>query len=106
MKSQLFSVEWVRCQITERLTRSGSNATRTGRIVLSRVKRGDLLVEFDRQAQIRNSLDQQAEYDKLVSQVAEEQAKEDEARAKNETELHRGWNGGQEFLGCRTGRAL
>ena len=100
-------MEWVRCQIPERLTRSGSNATWTGCIVLSRVKRGDLLVEFDRQAQIRNSLDKQAEYyDKLVSHVAEEQAKEDAARAKNETELHRGWNGGQEFLGCRTGRAL
>ncbi len=54
----------------------------------SRVKRGDLLVEFDRQAQIRDSLDKQAEYNKLVGQVAEEQAKEDAARAKNETELH------------------
>jgi len=54
----------------------------------SRVKRGDLLVEFDRQAQIRDALDKQAEFDKLVGQVAEQQAKENAARAKDETELH------------------
>jgi len=54
----------------------------------SRVKRGDLLVEFDRQAQIRDALDKRAEYDKLVGQVAEQQAKENAARAKDETELH------------------
>jgi len=51
------------------------------------VKRGDLLVEFDRQAQIRDSLDKQAEYDKLNGQVLEELAKEDAARAKDETEI-------------------
>src|SRR5882757_1043706 len=54
----------------------------------SRVKRGDLLVEFDRQAQMRDFLDKQAEYNKFVGQVAEEQAKESAARAKDETELH------------------
>jgi HlyD family secretion protein len=54
----------------------------------SRVKRGDLLVEFDRQAQIRDFLDKQAEYNKLVGQVSEQQAKEDVTRAKDETELH------------------
>lgn len=51
------------------------------------VKPGDLLAEFDRQAQIRDFLDKQAEYRKLVDQVAEEQAKEVAARAKDETEL-------------------
>ena len=51
------------------------------------VKHGDLLAEFDRQAQIRDFLDKQAEYRKLVDQVAEEQAKEVAARAKDETEL-------------------
>src|SRR5262249_50283080 len=40
------------------------------------VKTGEVLVEFDRQAQIRDALDKQAEYNKLVDQVAEEQAKE------------------------------
>jgi len=54
----------------------------------TRLKRGDLLVEFDSQAQVRDFLDKQAEYDKLVGQVAEEQAKESAARAKDETELH------------------
>lgn len=54
----------------------------------SHVKHGDLLVEFDRQAQIRDFLDKQAEYDKLVGQVSEQQAKENAARAKDETELH------------------
>ena len=51
------------------------------------VKRGDLLVEFDRQAQMRDIIDKQAEYQKLVDQVAGEQAKESAARAKDETEL-------------------
>ena len=44
-------------------------------------------MEFDRQAQMRDFVDKQAEYAKLVDQVAEEQAKESAARAKDETEL-------------------
>jgi multidrug resistance efflux pump len=51
------------------------------------VKKGDPLVEFDRQAQMRDYIDKQADYQKLVDQVAEEQAKENAARAKDETEL-------------------
>jgi HlyD family secretion protein len=54
----------------------------------SRVKRGDVLVEFDRQAQIKDFLDKQAEYNKILDQVKQEQAKENAARAKDETELH------------------
>jgi HlyD family secretion protein len=53
----------------------------------TRVKQGDLLVEFDRQAQMRDFVDKQAEYSKLVDQVAGEQAKDSAARAKDETEL-------------------
>jgi HlyD family secretion protein len=53
----------------------------------SRVKPGDLLVEFDRQTQMRDFVDKQADYNKLVDQVAQEQAKEDAARAKDQTEL-------------------
>jgi HlyD family secretion protein len=53
----------------------------------SRVKQGDLLAEFDRQAQIREFIDKQAEYEKLGNQVMEEQAKEIAARAKDETEI-------------------
>ena len=51
------------------------------------VKRGDLLVEFDRQAQLRDFIDKQADYGKLVDQVLEEQAKGNAARAKDETEM-------------------
>ncbi len=53
----------------------------------AKVKKGDLLVEFDRQAQMRDFVDKQADYGKLVDQVAGEQAKENAARAKDETEL-------------------
>lgn len=53
----------------------------------TKVSRGDFLVEFDRQAQMRDFVDKQAEYQKLVDQVSEEQAKESAARAKDETEL-------------------
>lgn len=53
----------------------------------TRVKRGDLLAGFDRQAQMRDFMDKQAEYQKLVDQVAQEEAKEIAAEAKDETEL-------------------
>lgn len=53
----------------------------------TKVKRGEFLVEFDRQAQMRDIVDKQAEYQKLVDQVAGEEAKEIAARAKDETEL-------------------
>jgi len=58
----------------------------------SRAKRGDLLVEFDRQAQVRDFIDKQAEYNKLVNQVLEEQARESAARAKDETEIRQAEN--------------
>ena len=51
------------------------------------VRKGDILVDFDKQSQMRDLIDKQDEYQKLVSQVAQEQAKEDSARAKDETEL-------------------
>lgn len=53
----------------------------------ARVKQGDVLVEFDRQSQMKDYVDKQADYQKLVDQVAEEQAKEIAAKAKDETEL-------------------
>jgi HlyD family secretion protein len=53
----------------------------------TRVRKGELLVEFDRQAQMRDLVDKQDEYQKLASQAAQEQAKEDAAQAKDETEL-------------------
>jgi HlyD family secretion protein len=53
----------------------------------TRVKKGDVLVEFDRQDQLRDFVDKQADYQKLVDQVAQEQAKQSVAKAKDETEL-------------------
>jgi HlyD family secretion protein len=53
----------------------------------SRVKQGDLLVEFDRQAQIRDFIDKQAQANDENAKVLEERAKEASARAKDETEI-------------------
>ena len=54
----------------------------------TRVKRGDLLVEFDRQAQLRDFVDKQAQSDDQNEKVIEEQAKEAAARAKDETGIN------------------
>jgi len=51
------------------------------------VRQGDVLVEFDRQAQLKDALDKRAAYQDLVDQVAQKRAAEDAARAKDETEL-------------------
>jgi multidrug efflux pump subunit AcrA (membrane-fusion protein) len=51
------------------------------------VKRGDLLVEFDRQAQIKAALDRQAEYREFVEQINKLQAEQTAARAHDDTEL-------------------
>jgi HlyD family secretion protein len=51
------------------------------------VKRGDVLVEFDRQAQLKDALDKRGAYQDLVDQLAQKRAAEDAARAKDETEL-------------------
>jgi len=53
----------------------------------SAVHRGDVLVEFDRQAQLRVVLDKQAEYRDLVDQIKKKQADQAAARAADETEL-------------------
>ena len=53
----------------------------------TRVKQGDLLVEFDRQAQLRDTIDKQAQSDDENEKVLEEQAREAAARAKDETEI-------------------
>src|SRR5690349_8529398 len=51
------------------------------------VKSGDLLVEFDPQAQMKDYLDKKSAYDNLVSQVAQKQTDEDIARAKDDTAM-------------------
>jgi multidrug efflux pump subunit AcrA (membrane-fusion protein) len=51
------------------------------------VKRGDLLVEFDRQQQERNALDRRAEYLDLEEQIKKKRADQEAARARDDTEL-------------------
>jgi len=53
----------------------------------TRVRKGDLLVEFDRQAQLRDSIDRQAESTTQNENVLEAKAKEEAAVAKDETEI-------------------
>lgn len=53
----------------------------------AQARQGDVLAEFDRQAQVRNFMDKQAEYEDLANKVMEEQAKESAARAADETEI-------------------
>ena len=55
----------------------------------TRVRHGDLLAEFDRQAQMRIFLDKQAEYVDLANKTVEAQAKEVADRAKDETEIEK-----------------
>ncbi len=51
------------------------------------VKKDDLLVEFDPQAQTKDYLDKKSTYDNLVSQVAQKQSDEEIARAKDDTAM-------------------
>ena len=55
----------------------------------ARVRQGDLLAEFDRQAQMRTFMDKQAEYVDFANKAAEAQAKEVADRAKDETEIEK-----------------
>jgi HlyD family secretion protein len=53
----------------------------------TRVKKGDLLAEFDREAQLKNFMDKQAEFRDLGNQIASKQAEQQAARAHDDTEL-------------------
>src|SRR5215831_662829 len=53
----------------------------------TRVHKGDLIAEFDRQAQLREYIDKQAEYVDLSNKAAAAQAKEVADRAKDETDI-------------------
>ncbi len=70
-------------------TGQNPNALVVTRIVANgtRVKVGDLLVEFDRQAQVNLALEKKAEFRDLTEQVRKKQAEQAEQRAKDETEL-------------------
>jgi HlyD family secretion protein len=85
------SVEPVRSHpvIVPRLTGPG-----TGTLVIvhlvkpgTRVKRGDLLIEFDRQAQIKAANDRQAEYRDFIEQINRKRGEQLTAGAHGEAEL-------------------
>jgi multidrug efflux pump subunit AcrA (membrane-fusion protein) len=72
-----------------RLSGQGLNTLIITRLVKngSPVRQGDVLVEFDRQAQLKNVLDKEAEYKGLVAQIGKKEADQAAARAADETEL-------------------
>jgi multidrug resistance efflux pump len=51
------------------------------------IKKDDVLVEFDPQAQTKDYLDKKSAYENLVGQVAQKQSDEDVARAKDDTAM-------------------
>ncbi len=56
------------------------------------VRRGDLLVEFDRQAELKNFVNRQAEFRDFEEQINKKQAEQAAARAKDESELKQAEN--------------
>ena len=56
------------------------------------VKKGDLLVLFDQQQQIRNALDQEATYVDFVEQIKKKKADQNTARAADQAALHQAEN--------------
>jgi HlyD family secretion protein len=75
--------------VVPRLTGSGSGTLVIVHLVKpgTRVKRGDLLIEFDRQAQIKTAHDRQAEYRDFVEQINKKRGEQLTARAHGEAEL-------------------
>ena len=51
------------------------------------VKQGDLLVEFDRQSQLKAAFDKRAEYLDLEEQIRKKRAEQEQTRAKDDAEL-------------------
>jgi HlyD family secretion protein len=75
--------------VVPRLTGSGSGTLVIVHLVKpgTRVKRGGLLIEFDRQAQIKTAHDRQAEYRDFVEQINKKRGEQLTARAHGEAEL-------------------
>ena len=85
------SVEPVRSHpvIVPRLTGTGNGTLVIVHLVKpgTRVKRGELLIEFDRQAQIKTAHDRQAEYSDFVEQINRKRGEQLTAGAHGEAEL-------------------
>ena len=63
----------------------------------ARVKAGDVLVEFDRQAQEKIALDKKAEYEDLVNQIQQKVAEQTAARVKDDSEIAQAENAVKSF---------
>ncbi len=85
------SVEPVRSHsvVVPRLAGTGNGTLVIAHLVKpgTRVTRGDLLIEFDRQAQIKNASDRRAEYRDFVEQINRKRGEQLTARAHGEAEL-------------------
>lgn len=53
----------------------------------TRVRKGDVLVEFDRTSQLKNARDREAEYQDMLAQIDKKQAEQSMARSGRQTEL-------------------
>jgi HlyD family secretion protein len=75
--------------VVPRILGQNINALVVTRLVAngSRVKAGDLVVEFDRQAQLNLALEKKAEFRDLDEQVKRKKAEQSEQRAKDDTAL-------------------
>jgi len=85
------TVEAVRSWVVAAPRLAGSTA---GTLVVTKlaapgtqVGKGDLLVEFDRQGQLKLAQDRRSDYLDFVAQIRKKQAEQDVARARDETEL-------------------
>jgi multidrug efflux pump subunit AcrA (membrane-fusion protein) len=58
----------------------------------STVKPGDVLVEFDRQAQLKNALDREADYKDLLEQIKRREAEQASQAANDQTQLKQAEN--------------
>ncbi len=80
--------------VTPRLTGPGSNSLVITHLVVagSRVRAGDVLVEFDRQDQVQTAQDRRAEYLDFNEQIRRKRAEQAAALAKDQTELQQAAN--------------
>ena len=78
----------------QRLAGSGMGMLVVTKLVASgaSVRKGDLLVEFDRQAQIKNAFDRRGEYLDFLAQIKKKQADQRAAQARDESELKQAEN--------------
>jgi HlyD family secretion protein len=85
------SVEPVRSHplVVPRLTGSGNGSLVIVHLIKpgTFIKRGDLLIEFDRQAQIKTAHDREAEYRDFVEQITKKRGEQVTARAHDEAEI-------------------